>query len=202
MKRHRKVRGNKFKDIKRWIEIHKNLDLDLLFKYNRDYAKIYIKPWNGLSLTNIHYAQPSGKSRKLIINGLIEIYNNWKAQLDQLNEPYYLKIWLFKNKLERSQVVCAIRDNLHFYDNTFEKSESNQKPQHINNLFRWENYDSCNYINETYLGNVTDYENLQSYLLDKKWFDSIVKKHYKIIVNKDGAKTYVLIEDLIWIGNL
>src|SRR5690554_4737715 len=92
--RSRKIRGHKrrWNDIEKWINNHKDLNLDYLKDYKRDYAKIRVHPWSGLALTNSTIPEPKRETRKRITSGLIEIYDSWKITLDKLGEPYYLKI--------------------------------------------------------------------------------------------------------------
>ena len=119
----KKVRGHRrrWSDIDRWVETHKNLNLEYLKEYQRDYAKIRVHPWSGISLTNSQTPEPTRQTKTKILSGLIEIYDSWKNELDKLGENYYLKIWLFEQRFASSQVVCALGDYLEFYENTFLK---------------------------------------------------------------------------------
>lgn len=58
--------------------------------------------------------------KKLIIDCLIQIYDCWQKELDSLNKHYYLKIWVFEKEFMQSQVVVALDEFVHFYDNSFE----------------------------------------------------------------------------------
>ena len=69
---------------------------------------------------------PKNKTRKKIIEGIFEIYNSWKNQLDSLNKPYYLKICFFPEDVSKCQVVCAIDEFIDFYDVTFYKPKINK----------------------------------------------------------------------------
>ncbi|MBE0640389.1 MAG: hypothetical protein IH599_00025, partial [Bacteroidales bacterium] len=128
--RKKKIRGHK----RRWKEIENwrldNLDLNLtdylLNERDRYYAKIRVHPWSGLSLTNSMTPEPTRKTKQKILKGLLDIYEDWKNQLDKLGQPYYLKIWLFEPRFSQSQVVCAIGNNVDFYENTFFKPEKNK----------------------------------------------------------------------------
>ena len=123
----KKIRGHKriWKDIENWRL--DNLDIDLadylLNCRNRCYSKIRVHPWSGLSLTKSITPQPNRKTKLKMIEGLLDIYENWKEQLDKLGQPYYLKIWFFEPRFSKSQVVCAIGDNIDFYENTFFKPD-------------------------------------------------------------------------------
>ncbi|GAA0876304.1 hypothetical protein GCM10009118_27140 [Wandonia haliotis] len=122
MKRTRKIRGNKrkFRKIEQWVSMNKELDLDELDNYKREYCKVRIIPWGTrISLTNSIFPEPYGQLKQEIIKGLVDIYDCWKKKLDKLDKPYYLKIWLCIPHISKSQVVCAIDDQIDFYQNTF-----------------------------------------------------------------------------------
>lgn len=147
--KYRRTRGHKrkWKAIDQWVADHKQLDLEYLQNQERDYVKISIHPWSSYSLkVKSETAPPSGKTRTKIIEGLLDIFDSWKVQLDSLGEPYYLKIWLNDAYLMESQVVCAIGDLLHFYGNTFYQPEAGKaiNPSHYGSLssrinaFNWE----------------------------------------------------------------
>jgi len=123
MIKYKKIRGEKrrIRKIKQWIDDHLDLDIAYLKRYQCEYVKFWVDPWDRLSLTNSQYPQPQGIYKELFFNGLLQIYMSWKEQLDFLDQPYYLKIWLFENDLKRSQVVCVIGEKIEYYQNLFEK---------------------------------------------------------------------------------
>lgn len=73
----KKIRGHKrrWNEIDRWVEFNKNLDFDYLKKYQRDYAKITVHPWSGISVTNNQIPEPAGTTKIKTLNGLIEIHD-------------------------------------------------------------------------------------------------------------------------------
>lgn len=86
-----------------------------------------------------------GLIRKRIIELLFEIHDNWKIELDKLNKPYYLAIWLCEPQIISSDVVCAIDERINMYSNDwFDKSEKTNsllKESYGNNQFErftWE----------------------------------------------------------------
>jgi len=91
--RQKKIRGHN----RIWNEIENwrldNLDLNLtdylLNERDRYYARISVHPWSGPSLTNSVIPQPTGKTKQKMLNGLLDIYEGWKNQLDKLGQPYY-----------------------------------------------------------------------------------------------------------------
>ncbi len=128
--------------ISTWKDTFINLDLEYLIKNERTHVKIWIDPWYRLIRRN-----PPKWLRSLMLESLCEIYLNWKEQLDDLCEPYYLKIWLYDPNFINSEVVVALRGSLNFYDRTFNKAVSlkefpREKYQNIRVLgkFEWEQY--------------------------------------------------------------
>ena len=125
--RQKKIRGHnrRQKKIDNWRLDYISVDLPdyLLNERNRFYAKIRVHPWSGLDINSLT-PQPNGKTKQKMLLGLLDIYEDWKNQLDKLGRPYYLKIWLFEPRFSRSQVVCAIGESLDFYENTFFKPET------------------------------------------------------------------------------
>lgn len=111
----KKIRGwnNKIKQLHSWkINVKRSIRYELE-NNSRLYYKIHLSSF--LSLTN--YKIPTWY-KKLIVNNLIVIYNEFEANLGN-NDKYYLKIWLFENDILRSQVVYATNDYFNFYDKTF-----------------------------------------------------------------------------------
>lgn len=115
----KKIRGwrRRIKQIEQWKQRFIDLDIEELLRSNRDYVKLWINPFFRLTRRN----PPMWYSR-LLLEAMIEVYQAWYQQMKTLNEPFYLKIWLYHPNFINSQIVVAFRDCLHFYDNTFEKS--------------------------------------------------------------------------------
>src|SRR5690606_9522052 len=119
-----KIRGHnrRQKQIKNWVEETKHLNIDELFEWRREYAEILIHPWSsGSSLIDSIFPEPYGKTKSIMLKGLLEIYESWKIELEKLNKPYYLKIWLCEPRFSRSQIVCAIDDKIDYYENLFNR---------------------------------------------------------------------------------
>lgn len=62
---------------------------------------------------------PRGMIKRLVLASLLDIFDSWEKQLNELGQPYYLRIWLFEPRFAQSQVVCAIGSRLHWYDHAF-----------------------------------------------------------------------------------
>lgn len=122
--RYRKVRGiNRRKRlINEWGEYYKTLDLNRLQQTNRDYAKLWVRPWSDSLLINSIPAEPTDELKTLLIVNLLKIYQSWENALQQLDEPYYLATWLFEQSISRSQVLCTIKESMDF-SNVFEPVE-------------------------------------------------------------------------------
>ena len=125
MKGKRKLRGGNriIRGIKFWESYSLNLDIKILREYHREYVKIWVAPFYHLHLKRYAYPEPTRLHKRLIMNALLNIHDTWKQKLDDLGEPYYLKIWLYESNFENSQVVCSMQEKLHFYDNAFSKSD-------------------------------------------------------------------------------
>jgi len=215
--RTRKVRGHKrrWKQIEEWKNTNLNLDLKYLTEYERDYIKIRVHPWSGLSLRNSSYPEPKGQSKQKILNGLFDIYEEWKKKLEEFEKPYYLKIWLYDNRFSMSQVVCAVGNYIDFYDNTFNKTENREQidfgnyGSNIRNrveLFNWESHLDEDHFDNTELGKPDDYETIEVYLESKKWFEKLMKKPHNTVKHKepigDTLESYLFEKGKIWIGEI
>lgn len=200
--RYKKIRGHKrrWKDIDRWIEDNKNLNFDYLQEQGRDYTKVRIPPWSNISMLNSEIPTPYGITRLKIIEGLLDIYEAWKARLDELGEPYYLKIWFNESFLTESQVVCAVGDFIQFYNSTFFKPES-QKTIDCNTFgklakrigsFNWEYR-----LYENYL----DAEESLALKQKNKPLKSNVRVNIESYANGRNEEHYNIKLGTVWIGS-
>ncbi len=214
--RQKRIRGDHrlHKQIDNWRLDNLSLDLTdyLLNERDRYYAKIRVHPWSGLSLINSVTPQPTGKTKQKMLNGLLDIYENWKTQLDKLGQPYYLKVWLFEPRFSQSQVVCAIGDNVDFYENTFYKPDTEKAIRFDNygtlksklSKLNWDyRLDEDNYDN-TEVGEREIYASRQDYEDTVKWFDKLLKKPHRTHKLKelisDATELYSFKRGDIWLG--
>lgn len=208
----KKIRGKnrRLTAINDWINANKSLNISFLETEKKEYVKFWVDPWSRISVTKSEFPEPDGIFKEALINGLFEIYNAWKIQLDSLNKEYYLKIWLFEKNLRKSQVVCAIDDKIDFYGNSFEEFEEkveDDKHFDFENLkdkaanYRWEKALDHLYIESNYVGEKSEYKNEKDYLGNKDWFEDVVLKNYirKDPFGKDDF-FYVLENDVVWMG--
>ena len=138
----KKIRGwkRRIKQIEKWKQRHIDLDIEQLYRNHRHYVKLWIDPFYRFTRRN----PPIWYSR-LIFADMVEIYQSWSQQMQRLNKPFYLKIWLYHPNFIHSQIVVAFRECFDYYDNTFDKSnEYKVFPLHryksISGLqeFKWE----------------------------------------------------------------
>ena len=214
--RQRKIRGHnrRNRQIDNWRldSLSYNLTDYLLNERDCFYAKIRVHPWSGLTLTNSATPEPTKKAKQKILNGLIDIYENWKIQLDKLGQPYYLKIWLFEPRFSQSQVVCAIGDRISFYENNFFKPDQDKllklenygplKP--ILHRFEWDYRLDEDYFDNTTIGEPDEYASKNDYEETKKWFERILKKPHRLDkFNEpigDIVESYLFPRGDLWIG--
>lgn len=150
-----------------------------------------------------------GLIRKRIIQLLFEIHDRWKIELEKLNKPYYLAIWLCEPQIIRSDVVCAIGERIEMYSNNwFDKSEKDDliikeaygKSQDQFDRFTWERKNSYNthgFID--YSWPKEKYKNEKQFHKDQRYYNKIKKKCSKVVDEKYGKTYYERIGD-VWVG--
>jgi hypothetical protein len=150
-----------------------------------------------------------GLIRKRIVKLLFEIHDNWKIELEKLNKPYYLAIWLCEPQIIRSDVVCAIGERIEMYsENWFDKSEKDNsiikeaygKSQFQFNRFTWERknlYDT----HESWEFDMPKgkYQTQKEYNYNRRYYSRIKKKCTKIVDEKNYKTYYEKIGD-VWVG--
>lgn len=208
MIRSKKIRGHKriWKNIDYWIQNSKQLDLDYLKNYQRDYSKIWVRPYSNLDLGNSFTPVPKGKTRQKIVDGLFEIHANWKQQLDTLNATYYLKIWFYHPDVSKSQVVCAIGDYINFYNITFHNTNENKPFPFGSRNLNWEHRIHEDHFDEDDLfGEIEDWATVDDFLENKKWMTRKLKGSHRITKDKQENGTikthYSFKTSDIWLGS-
>ncbi len=206
-----KLRGHTriHKAIKLWQEKNLRLDLENLKIYQRDYCKVWVRPFSDITLSDKPIPKPKGKNRKLIIEGLLAIFNNWEQQLQTLNEPYYLAIWLFDPDVEKSQVVCAIGDMLNFYDITFFRPEHQKKiaTQNYGKLkpeldkFEWVQGVDEGYFTNIDIEEADDmYDSCEDSKQLRKWYKRRLAKKHRAETDEFDTTTYFYTMGNVYIG--
>jgi len=216
--KYKKVRGHKRlqKQIEQWRLENTSIHLTdyLLNTRDRYYVKIRIYPWNGFVSHKVNsiVAEPTGKTRQLFLNALLDIYSDWKSELEKLGQPYYLKIWLYEPRFSKSQVVCAIGENLDFYQNTFTVA-GEDKVLNLDNYgaakikmenLNWEHHLDEEHFENNFIGEPDEYTSVKEYLESQVWFRKLLKKPHIITPFEEpvnGAfEYYSFTEGNVWIG--
>ncbi|MCT2197591.1 hypothetical protein M3G15_20995 [Paenibacillus sp. p3-SID1389] len=188
----KKTRGMKKKARKlaSWAEHHKQLDIESLLKHRKEYVKIWIKPFYNLYQINskeVGKKNPTYKFRKQIFYQLIEIYLAWQEKLEQLNQPYYLKIWLADPEFIDSQVVAALGTEIEYYNKIFMDNEVHKEfPLLIHHpstdKFLWERCVNGYYVWESDLETTKEINDIQNRALktDEVIIDGRIERSYFI----------------------
>lgn len=195
--RRQKIRGwkRRVKEIDQWKAYCMKLDVRQLERYSRDYVKLYSLSFYSLLK---RYVLPLWYKR-LIIQALIDVHDSWKQTLEELGEPYYLKIWIFEKDILHSQVVVSYREMLNFYDNSFgevEKVEALPEELTFNNAeeLQWQKgFDLISFSEEELIEDINDglytIEEVQSIKESANWISEI-----------SGDRFYVIKNGAVWLG--
>ena len=206
--KYQKIRGHnrRQKQIQKWIESDLKLNLKLLEEYKYWKADVYVHPWCDISIINSQIPEPKKETRNQILFGLEKIYDNWKLELEKLNKPYYLKLWVYEPRVSKSQVVCAIDQRTEFYEKLFVKIE-NKSSDFKNKLspdFKWDSaLDEDIYWESDLLSPIEMYIDEESFNYDRKIFSSLIKNNVRKENIKIDGKTdtmFFVPKGGIWIG--
>ena len=208
-----KIRGHNriHKQIINWQNENLKLNLDYIKRNQRGRIDIDVHPWCDIPIIKSSFPEPYGKTRQKILNALLEIYKSWKKQLDDLNEPYYLKVWLYEHRFSRSQVVCAMGDSLDYYETTFRKPD---KAKEINlnsygnlkskmSVLKWELHVDEDIYNNITVGTKDLYANFKDFEDSNRWFRRLLKRPHRAEKTEviDGIEElYFFKKGNVWIG--
>jgi hypothetical protein len=208
--RTKKLRGlrRRKSEIDKWTQNSLAIDLDSLNDRLVYYQKIYVYPWANLFCDK----QPPTGYRNQITSGLIDIYSNWRTELDKLNQPYYLKIWLCYPRFMNSQVVAAVGDKINYYNTLFPPSDkSTQFPinqflatkDKISKLTWTPFLDEDTYFESEYDTPKERYATEADYLYDQRLMKRIRENHdRKEIIKTETTNDicYCKTRGLVWCG--
>lgn len=211
MTKYRKIRGHNRiqKDIETWKNYNLKLDVEYLKSSQRNYAKVWVSPFCDISVSGSEIPAPKGKNRKLILDGLLAIFNSWEQQLKTLEKPYYLAIWLFEPNIAKSQVVCAIDSMLDFYNVTFFRPENQLKMPTQNygkhkkelDTFNWiYALDENHFTNEDIAETEEVYASKEDYFAFQKWYKRKIKEGARSFTDESNRTTYSTKIGTVWIG--
>jgi hypothetical protein len=201
-----KLRGlhRRKSEIDKWIKSSLDLDLGTLINRQVYYKKIWVYPWSNLFCDK----QPPTDYRNQITSGLIDIFINWQTELEKLNQPYYLKIWLNYPRFKNSQVVVAIGDKIDYYNNIFlptDKSISFPHDKFASNKERisklsWQPFlDEETYCESDFDSSKEEYENEGNYHYDQRLIKRFRENHDRKEITTDDI-CYFKTRGLVWCG--
>ncbi|MBR8841025.1 MAG: tetratricopeptide repeat protein [Stigonema ocellatum SAG 48.90 = DSM 106950] len=182
----KKVRGwkRRIRQIQQWKQRNFNVGIN---DFNYDHAKIQSVK-----------ASPPMWYRRLIEDAMLEIYHNWKKQLIERGEPFYLRIWLFHPRFYKSQVVAGIRDRIDWYENVFDL------PENQDQSFPYQEYSSNRYNlhDVTWELRIDDVVHLEKfYELTPQEVEVLQKTAYSITQTSDGDTLYAVRVGSVWLGS-
>lgn len=205
-----KIRGHKrrHRHIEEWRLESLDLRLHLIQKYNGDHIDIVVHPWCDISIINSEIPEPNGKTKHLILSGLIDIYDSWKKQLDNKGQSYYLKIWLYEQRFSKSQVVCAIGDRISYYENLFYVSDKAKKlnPDNFGALkdrlekLTWDFRLDEDHLDNNEVGEPEFYSTPKDFEESKKWFAKTLKKPHRTTKIDATTELYSFKRGHLWLG--
>ncbi|MFB9077962.1 hypothetical protein ACFFLS_04750 [Flavobacterium procerum] len=199
MNRIKKIRGHRKiqKRIQNWIEQNGTINISDFLANKYCYAHVSFAPYCNISINNNSIAEPTAKTRKHIILGLQEIYNNWRIELDKFNQPYFLKIYLFEPRISKSQVICAIgKEKIEYYEKFFRpayyKNDSNFQ-KILSADFKWKTHsDDDIYSEQELLTPESYYHIVEDYNYCKKLLKKLQKKNYtKVKTENEYGEDYL-----------
>ncbi len=205
---YRKIRGHKRRQVQipKWIKHDTLIDFDHLVRNGYWYAKILVYPWCNISITNSKIPEPKSKTRDQLMHGLEKIYDAWKIQLEKLNEPYYLKIWLYEPNFSRSQVVCGIRERIERYEDLFEPIDIPRRASDFYNKlspdFKWESFEEAEIWGENHLLDGPD-EGSKYYKEGLAFISQLKKAGFRTlkIETEEGEDIlYIKRRGTVWVG--
>jgi hypothetical protein len=209
--KYQKIRGHKRrqKAIEQWRLENLELRLDLIEKYHYDHIDIVVHPWCDITIIKSRFPEPNRKTKQLMLNGLLDIYNSLKNQLDKIGQPYYLKIWLFEPRFSNSQVVCAIGDRIGYYENMFFEPESVRQFQSANygglkkrlDALKWQNRLDEDHVENDYVGDSKEYITNNDFVETKIWFDKTMKKSHRTTKLDNSREYYSFKKGYVWLGS-
>ena len=208
--RFKKIRGHSRiqENIQSWADEYGDLDIERVKEFNYEYIRVDLLTQLNQPINNSYIKEPNKLTKQLILNGLETIYDSWKVELEKLNQPYYLKIWLNEPRISKSEVVCAINGKIEEFENAFHKIEFEANKQNITNQmnsgFNWECAVDEDFIFESDIVSFDNYLYPKEFFSDRRLIKKAKKKGFrnKIVKGSNGEKdtVYFIPKGKIWIG--
>ncbi|MFD0991663.1 hypothetical protein [Tenacibaculum geojense] len=192
---------------KKIIRELKNSDFSLNLEHlnRKKYFNYKVEEWYGEEFLI------KGELKKRIIETLIRTYLDWKTELDKLNKEYYLAIWFYNPRMLKSEVVCAIDEKIHYYENDAFLSAKKKSKLEVNQFgklstelekFNWDKRVDMDSIHQWELDlPKQNYESEKQYNKEQKFYKKMIDLNFHA-VEKDNEKIYFYPKGDIWIGKL
>jgi len=126
-----KVRGwkRRLRQLERLEKEHLCLDLESLYHFHYHFIKLQLDPWNRLVKRN-----PPFWFRHRVLQTLFKVAKAWQEQVQALDAPCYLAIWIFHPCFYQSQVVVAIDERVDWYEGVFPEAQEQPMPADLYGL--------------------------------------------------------------------
>lgn len=150
-----------------------------------------------------------GLIRKRIVKLLVEIHDNWKVELEKLNQPYYLAIWLCEPKIIRSDVVCAIGERIEMYESNWFDVSDNEMPiraefygklEHQMLRFDWKRNNAYDTYDSIEFERPKEWYRKESHFYkEQRFYKKLIRRNTRAKETQFGKTYYHKIGD-IWVG--
>ena len=184
-------------------DLDHKLDVDFLRREN--YFNYEIEEWYGEEFGI------KGELRKRIIKTLIRTFYEWKQELEQLDQDYYLAIWLCIPRMLKSEVVCAVGDKISYYKNeaflTSEKKSTFNFEQFGNLSDELENFDWQRKVDMEAIYEweinypMKQYESEKEYYKDQRFFKKLIREQFHV-VERENERIFFHPKGDVWIGTM
>ncbi len=187
----------------------KKLEDNSLLKNEFDLSQLLSNKYLNFGFEQFEKPLIKGRLRKALFKVLIEVHNNWLFELEKLNKPYYLAIWIKESELMLSEVVCGIDERIEFYENQYFDEPYKVLELNLEEFgtlkddfkeFKWSSVPNFkSYDNVAYNFPKENYLNVNDYFKDKRFYKRVLPKCKKIEEGKHG-KIFYREFGKVWIG--
>jgi len=151
----------------------------------------------------------SGELKQKTIEVLYKVFQDWENELINLNFDFYLAIWLCSPRIGRSEVVCAIKEEIDYYENEaflpgdsktiFNPSQFGKISKKLMDL-KWDLKIDLDNISDWEINFPKEnYDSLKEYNTDQKRFKKNIENSIKKIEKADGIMYLFPVGD-VWVG--
>lgn len=194
----------RIKGIQDWIKRKDYLE-DSLF----DKKKLVKQKYLNFQIDDCYHFtnEVEGTIRNSILKVLYTTFSNWKTELNNLNIPFYLGVWVYNPRLPKSEVVCAIgSEEIEYYQKCFDISNEPKSIIELKDFKKerliWTQKIDSDILEEWEINFPKEnYESEKRWLEDQEYYRNFIESSYKVIKNKN-RKSYFKNVGEIWTGEL